>query len=598
MKHPLYTHIKKYHPKYHPLYKFLDYERMEDICLKPEEWLLKQMKHMQVVDTPDGQQYGYLKRGSKVLAVAHMDSVQQYERTNHFGVSPFCAERYTHEETIYNGQLDDRLGVYIVMDLLSKIMKNPPDILLTTGEESGRSTARYFDPAVHGLPADHYNWMVEFDCTGDSDAKTYQYDDADFHERLAESGFVPAWGSYTDIVSLEQLGVLGFNVAVGYYRYHNADAYAIVNELLNQVARFVHFHDLWHDTEMVYTPMPQTSRYAYAWNDDQWGDENLYHTSSYENIRGFSYNQTLRHGHDAGSSAEAFRPNNFLWMNNKKLYEKWTQTSDGNSSVIYLHKATGHMATICSQCNHTIWEDDATYVRGFAVCDQCKGQRADFALDDLQWMMDGGVLIKDANGDERWTRDVLDDDQQNYFTCDICEQLALRIKRQAYEHGDKTYNVCPGCFTYLEGEPYDLYFTCDICEQLALRIKRQTYEHGDKMYNVCPGCFTYLEEEPYDLDEEEIEGSTVPTVVPKFPPLLTDGEPSSVWIEGQRFPGRTQCWYCKEGKIDVVKIEGDQLEAFVQTGMCLKCFLDVADRGMLDAYKVLWENQCSHMEND
>ena len=134
MKHPLYTHIKKYHPKYHPLYKFLDYERMEDICLKPEEWLLKQMKHMQVVDTPDGQQYGYLKRGSKVLAVAHMDSVQQYERTNHFGVSPFCAERYTHEETIYNGQLDDRLGVYIVMDLLSKIMKTRRTSCLQQGK--------------------------------------------------------------------------------------------------------------------------------------------------------------------------------------------------------------------------------------------------------------------------------------------------------------------------------------------------------------------------------------------------------------------------------------------------------------------------------
>ncbi len=55
------------------------------------------------------------------------------------------------------------------------------DVLLTTGEEMGQSSAAYFDPGEK-----KYNWMFQFD-RGGTDVVTYDYGDKSLY-KTAQGG--------------------------------------------------------------------------------------------------------------------------------------------------------------------------------------------------------------------------------------------------------------------------------------------------------------------------------------------------------------------------------------------------------------------------
>jgi hypothetical protein len=79
----------------------------------------------------------YTDNGSNILGVAHLDYVPQ---TTHFGSVRIVPGHYS---IVYSGQLDDRLGVYTLLDLLPQCGLDF-DILLTTDEERCMSTAQDF----------------------------------------------------------------------------------------------------------------------------------------------------------------------------------------------------------------------------------------------------------------------------------------------------------------------------------------------------------------------------------------------------------------------------------------------------------------------
>jgi len=213
-----------------------------------------------VINTPDGP-YIFRDNGAKVLAVAHLDSVQ---RTRHFGFSPNCPGR------LYCGQLDDRLGAHVILDVLPKLGCNV-DVLLTDGEESCRSTAAHF------VPGKEYNWMVEFDRTG-TDVVTYQYESRDWLEALEKSGNCVGWGSYSDIAMLDHLDVCGVNWGVGFYDYHFRAAYCEIGELLESVKRFAGFYHAFADTRFPHLEEywwegleePTETQRRFAWDDKTW----------------------------------------------------------------------------------------------------------------------------------------------------------------------------------------------------------------------------------------------------------------------------------------------------------------------------------------
>ena len=202
-----------------------------------------------VADTVDGI-YVYRNNKQSVLGVAHLDSV----RTNkHFIRTPFKGD------TVYfASQCDDRLGAYIILDLLPKLGIQY-DILLTEGEESGRSTARYFEPP----DGKKYNWIFSFDREG-TDVVMYEYEESEHYRMLADLDLTLGFGSFSDICYLEDLKAKGFNFGTGYYESHGLRAHFRLSHMAKQVARFLKFYQKYKSTSMKHKPSGYKRRGHYS----------------------------------------------------------------------------------------------------------------------------------------------------------------------------------------------------------------------------------------------------------------------------------------------------------------------------------------------
>ena len=172
------------------------------------------------VPTPEGN-YVFRDRGERVLGVAHLDTVLP---GTHF---------VTEGERVFCPALDDRLGVYLLSDLLP-LLGVKFDLLLTDGEERGCSTARWF------VPPRRYNWMFSFDRAG-TDVVMYQFDTPANRRLLHQAGVKVGVGSHSDIADLDFLGCAGFNVGCGYHRQHKHDCHADLGETREMVGGFLRF---------------------------------------------------------------------------------------------------------------------------------------------------------------------------------------------------------------------------------------------------------------------------------------------------------------------------------------------------------------------
>lgn len=175
----------------------------------------------------------YQDNKCNVLGVAHLDSV---------GISnPIIEKDYVEAM-----QLDDRLGVWILMYLLPKHFGIQLDILLTDNEEKCQSTAIDF------YPNKRYNWVVEFDRAG-MDVVFYQY--KEFAEQWNE--FECSYGSYSDICNLSHLNCMCANIGIGYYQQHTNNCFAYLPHTIEQVTKFT---DFYHKNKNRYFPF---DGYAY-----------------------------------------------------------------------------------------------------------------------------------------------------------------------------------------------------------------------------------------------------------------------------------------------------------------------------------------------
>ena len=174
--------------------------------------------------TDDNREFYFADNHADILAVAHLDTVQQTQQFS-----------YNKEEgLIYCSVLDDRLGAYIILEHLRKELKY--DILLTVDEEQGKSTARSFNPGKK------YKWMFSFDRKG-TDVVLYQYETPALIKELSKYGFIIGKGNYSDIRELEHLGCKGFNIGTGYYNGHFEEGYAKINETAKNIVKFRNFYN-------------------------------------------------------------------------------------------------------------------------------------------------------------------------------------------------------------------------------------------------------------------------------------------------------------------------------------------------------------------
>lgn len=184
-------------------------------------------------DTVDGV-YFYKNNNAKILFVGHLDSVQPFVH--------FDDLKLRHAHRVYFPTVDDRLGVWLALCHLPKFGLKY-DILLTEGEEKGRSTAQWANIKKK------YNWIFSFDRTG-TDVVLYQYRSLDVVEELQKFGFTVGMGSFSDICVLDDLGCKGINFGTAYYNYHSPEAYFVKGELLVQVQKFLRFYHANYDRHL------------------------------------------------------------------------------------------------------------------------------------------------------------------------------------------------------------------------------------------------------------------------------------------------------------------------------------------------------------
>ena len=113
---------------------------------------------------------------------------------------------------------DDRAGVILILKILEAGYR--PHILFTHDEEMGGLGAIDFIFAKTRLHMD-IRYMIELDRMGLDDCVFYSCDNPEFTDYVASFGFIPSFGTFSDIsILMPYLGIAGVNLSVGYMDEH------------------------------------------------------------------------------------------------------------------------------------------------------------------------------------------------------------------------------------------------------------------------------------------------------------------------------------------------------------------------------------------
>lgn len=264
--------------------------------------------------------HAFKDNGAKILAVAHCDNVHRAEW--------FASDK----DVIFTSSLDDRLGVYTILDYLPSLGEVAYDILLTMGEESAKTTAANFKTEKQ------YNWLVEFDRRG-ANAVLYDYAGNGFGE-IVEQFFPVDYGTSSDIDKLQFLKAKALNIGVGYHDEHAVNAYMRISEYLLQMARFLRFWRAHKDTffaheEKKYTPASFYDGEGWGWGDC-FGRLPAYNKQNWDD---WGYNGRRRYnGEEHPTQSNLAWVDGQGWMN-KTLAERFKDNNDKiNGNLVWMAK--------------------------------------------------------------------------------------------------------------------------------------------------------------------------------------------------------------------------------------------------------------------
>lgn len=192
--------------------------------------------------------------GKRVLAVAHRDTVVTTPHENPQYVTYWEGNEQSDSlnDVLVSSCFDDRVGVFTLLYMLPKLGIEC-DILLTTDEERGDSSAQYFsmDAAKEltgytgeGSP---YSHIIEFDRRGE-DVVAYDYEDKSdswkaLEKEMHEAGMIVGTGSFTDIGMLTHLLAKAINIGTGVREEHAPKSYLDVRQYLSNLCRYKKLYD-------------------------------------------------------------------------------------------------------------------------------------------------------------------------------------------------------------------------------------------------------------------------------------------------------------------------------------------------------------------
>ena len=343
------------------------------------------------LDNPDGELF-FRDNGASVLAVGHLDYVM-------------WRKPLKRHKIVWCPQLDDRLGVWVLLNLLPNMGVNV-DVLLTDLEESGRTTAQHFKPAKE------YNWIVEFDRRG-TDVVMYQYECDEYEAILGGYGFKCGWGSFSDICELGHLDVAGFNFGTGYYHEHTTKCSANIQETKEQASKFQQFYNDYKDTKLLAPEIEDMWQYVHqptsflgGYTKHQYARQNL--LTSDKDVSISQRTDKPKESQELNEPNEQNEPNrpkrpvkkaSGNWGNNYfgRDYNKtniWRETSSATNyqeSIDNLDEITDDMyddiilsaseeysgasstkMCYCSECNVLFDQEDALKVELHYICPRCQ----------------------------------------------------------------------------------------------------------------------------------------------------------------------------------------------------------------------------------
>lgn len=188
---------------------------------------------------------------SKILFVAHTDTVN-----NDPDVALF---KFHNQDWLLSNVHDDRIGVYIGKIILPRLGLEDMDVLLTTDEEKGQTTAKEFKPKTH-----NYNWMFSFDRADDSGA-FYGYDDKyQGWEKDVKEYIKASHGSFSCIKALDHLDIPGINWPNHNSGNHSPSSFINVPKLVEEIERFIQFYTC--NLDKKYARLPEKKTYTAPWS--------------------------------------------------------------------------------------------------------------------------------------------------------------------------------------------------------------------------------------------------------------------------------------------------------------------------------------------
>jgi len=232
----------------------INFSLMRKICTSKNDDFEKFIEKKYQAKVDDNENI-FIDNNADILAVGHRDNYG----TDYGGNSKHF---YMIGDRLYNASLDDRAGIYAILDLFPKLGINA-DVLITDDEEIGQSTAMYFNTEKK------YKWIVEFDRAG-TDVVLYQYEgNKNWADEIAKIFRKVGYGSFSDISMLDDLGICAVNVGTGYYDAHTEYSYLDIDDFMTNIYLFKAFYELHKNTifEFAGYGYGKYDKYSYFDND-------------------------------------------------------------------------------------------------------------------------------------------------------------------------------------------------------------------------------------------------------------------------------------------------------------------------------------------
>lgn len=205
-------------------------EKFKELCRKSQKELKFHVAaellatHENVV-MEDG--YVFAQGKFPVLLVAHLDTVH----------------KELPQKIIYNEKFgtlsspqgiggDDRCGVYMILEIIKKYHCS---VLFCEDEENGCIGAKKFCRSELAKELT-FNYIIEFDRTGDKDAVFYDCDNPKFTKFITKEFYEESYGSFSDISWLApELECAAVNLSCGYYYAHSNNEYVAFDEMKRSI---------------------------------------------------------------------------------------------------------------------------------------------------------------------------------------------------------------------------------------------------------------------------------------------------------------------------------------------------------------------------